>query len=417
MFKLLIISFKKIIIKTLYFLFFLLSPFLFILIIFLKPIIIVRIVPIMTNRYGHLAMNPEVYLVEKNMFKFSKKYLDLFFYSRYGICNYELFYLVKKNITIFPYFILEPVYNFIKKFFNKKINNYTIINFSQKVTDSNFYLDKFEISLKLSEDQINICKDILVKNYISEKDPFICIFNRDDAYLNSFRHKKDWYYLSHHNYDINKFSLSAELAANKNINVFRMGSKVEKEFNSINKNKRIIDYANSKFRSELMDIYLASKCLFGISSGTGNSQVAIVFRRPILDLNANLHHLFTYKKDSILLSKHYFSKREKRYLTLKEILKYNINELATRNQLDNAGIEMIDCGDDEIASAVLELVDRLSGKWTDTEYNLDLQRRFKKIYSQWMGNQYVNGHKWHGDIIRANYSTNFLIKNIEWLNE
>jgi hypothetical protein len=101
MFKLLIISFKKIIIKTLYFLFFLLSPFLFILIIFLKPIIIVRIVPIMTNRYGHLAMNPEVYLVEKNMFKFSKKYLDLFFYSRYGICNYELFYLVKKILLFF----------------------------------------------------------------------------------------------------------------------------------------------------------------------------------------------------------------------------------------------------------------------------------------------------------------------------
>ena len=105
------------------------------------------------------------------------------------------------------------------------------------------------------------------------------------------------------------------------------------------------------------------------------------------------------------------------YSSHKEILKFNINELATRNQLHNAGIEMIDCGDDEIASAVFELVERLSGKWTDTEYNLDLQRRFKKIYSQWMGNQYVNGHKWHGDIIRANYSTNFLIKNIEWLNE
>jgi hypothetical protein len=46
--------------------------------------------------------------------------------------------------------------------------------------------------------------------------------------------------------------------------------------------------------------------------------------------------------------------------------------------------------------------------------NLDLQRRFKKIYSQWMGNQYANNHKWHADTIRANYSTIFLIKNIEW---
>ena len=59
---------KKITIKVLYLVFFLLSPFLFILIIFLKPLIIVRITPIMTNRYGHLSMNPEIYLVEKNKF-------------------------------------------------------------------------------------------------------------------------------------------------------------------------------------------------------------------------------------------------------------------------------------------------------------------------------------------------------------
>ena len=86
-----------------------------------------------------------------------------------------------------------------------------------------------------------------------------------------------------------------------NIKVFRMGAKVEDKFDLNDEN--IFDYANSSLRSELMDIFLASNCYFGISCGTGSSHVAILNRKPIVDLNANLHHLFTFLDKSILLSK------------------------------------------------------------------------------------------------------------------
>ena len=123
---------------------------------------------------------------------------------------------------------------------------------------------------------------------------FACLFNRDDAYLNSFKYKKNMYYLSHHNYPISQFTMAAESLANRDVYVFRMGAKVEDTFNL--NNPKIIDYANSKLRSELMDIYLASKCLFGINCGTGSSTIAQVFRKPMLDLNANLLHLQTFWK-------------------------------------------------------------------------------------------------------------------------
>ena len=78
-------------------LFTILSPIIFILVKILKPFVVIRFIPLLTSRLGHLSLNPEVYLLEKKEFKSSIKYLDLFFTSRYGICNYELLKLRKKK--------------------------------------------------------------------------------------------------------------------------------------------------------------------------------------------------------------------------------------------------------------------------------------------------------------------------------
>jgi hypothetical protein len=113
----------------------------------------------MTNRYGHLAMNPEVYLVEKNMFKFSKKYLDLFFYSRYGICNYELFYLVKKNIKIYD---INNKLDYVNKFFDLVISINTLHNLKLK----NLYQCLQEI------ERIGKSKFVCVESYKNEEEQF-----------------------------------------------------------------------------------------------------------------------------------------------------------------------------------------------------------------------------------------------------
>ena len=47
----------------------------------------------------------------------------------------------------------------------------------------------------------------------------------------------------------------------------------------------VIDYANSQYRSDFMDIYLTSKCEFFISSGGGLDGVAVIFDKPILYIN------------------------------------------------------------------------------------------------------------------------------------
>ena len=75
------------------------------------------------------------------------------------------------------------------------------------------------------------------------------------------------------------FLLAAETLANKGYKIFRLGKKVKKSFTS--KNSNIIDYANSEFRSDFLDLFIGKVCKFGVSTGTGIENVATVFRKPL----------------------------------------------------------------------------------------------------------------------------------------
>ncbi len=206
----------------------------------------------------------------------------------------------------------------------------------------------------------------------------------------------------------------AKKLSNRNIFVFRMGSLVEEKF-EIN-DPKVIDYANSKFRSELMDFYLASECLFNVVSGTGSGAVSQLYRKPTIDLCANLHDHTTYFENNILLCKHYYHSIKKRNLTLKEILEFKRSETSRRDQLDKKNIEMIDCSSKEISDVTIEMLDRLEGKWKDNERLIEMQKKFKK--QNW-NNLYIdiNGNKYYfHNKIKARYSSDFLLQNPEWLN-
>ena len=111
---------KKILKFSTLLLFYFLSPILYIIVKLLRPIKIIRVIPLLSNRYGHLVINPEFYLLEKLYDKDKEKYFDLFYTVRYGVSNYEVLKLWKKKINILPYYLLEPLHKFTNKFEKKK---------------------------------------------------------------------------------------------------------------------------------------------------------------------------------------------------------------------------------------------------------------------------------------------------------
>ena len=98
--------------------------------------------------------------------------------------------------------------------------------------------------------------------------------------------------------------------------VFRMGKIVEKPFNL--DHPLILDYANSTYRSDFLDIWLLANCFFCISTGVGLEEVARIFRKPIVNVNYLPLSNFVSYSQCISVPKHLVWKDTKKKLTASE---------------------------------------------------------------------------------------------------
>jgi len=68
----------------------------------------------------------------------------------------------------------------------------------------------------------------------------------------------------------------------KGYTVVRLGDRVE---NLLPQMDGFVDYANSKFKSEEMDIYLITNCYFYLGTNSGIFDLAVLFRVPMVTVN------------------------------------------------------------------------------------------------------------------------------------
>ena len=97
-----------------------------------------------------------------------------------------------------------------------------------------------------------------------------------------------------------------------------MGALAKKKIET--NNKKIIDYANSNFRSEFLDIFLLENCSFGITGNVGLDGLFRTFRKPsVICSMVPIGYLATYRNDWIHLFKTLFNRKKNRNLSLNEI--------------------------------------------------------------------------------------------------
>ena len=118
----------------LYFLYFLISPFLILFILILyKFNIIIRVVPLITDRIGHFASNSAIcYFSKKNLNKNNNfKFIDFVFFQK-NISNNFLAHKIKDKLKISNRYLCFTIY-FVLKLLSKNLIylNYfiTIISF------------------------------------------------------------------------------------------------------------------------------------------------------------------------------------------------------------------------------------------------------------------------------------------------
>jgi len=85
--------------------------------------------------------------------------------------------------------------------------------------------------------------------------------------------------------------------------------------------ERVIDYPHTRFKSELMDIYLTSQCRFYVAATSGATDVASLFWKPMIRVNFSGWAIsYPLRKTDIGLIKHIYSLSRNRFLSLQEIL-------------------------------------------------------------------------------------------------
>ena len=231
------------------------------------------------HRYGHLALEPEIFLAEQEIMKATNASHErvISIWSLGPVAKQSNRFLAKKwkdELLVLPSWFVGSLHRVGLVFPFLKLEEPKL-----SITGSLNGLDKTDSHMSLSEEEIEEGRRQLVEIGINPDKPYVCLIVRDSGHYKSKGViESAGYELL--NFDINCFTGVAEELVGNGFQVIRMGSGSERPFTS--KPDGVIDYALSKSRSEFLDVYLAATCEFAVSTQTGPDAVCMLFRRPVL---------------------------------------------------------------------------------------------------------------------------------------
>ena len=243
----------------------------------LRPLYLIRFGFITNGIFGHFTFEPEYYLCKKVKSKTIS--LDLFYFQSLKSVNKQWEKMVKRSIHVTPFIrFLYQVNNLFPWGEHHVVN---IMDSGSRDTNNIFH--DFNQQIKLLSNEESYAEECLKEFGFKKDDKFVCLISRDSSYKSKIDPKVNWSYHNYRDSDINNYKEAALKLADMGYFVFRIGAVVEKEFNV--DHDRVIDYASSNVKSDLLDIFLISKCAFIIIGESGISSLAMTFRVPIAFVN------------------------------------------------------------------------------------------------------------------------------------
>tara|TARA_B100001964_G_scaffold53159_1_gene60239 strand:- start:5823 stop:7133 length:1311 start_codon:yes stop_codon:yes gene_type:complete len=233
-------------------------------------------------------------------------------------------------------------------------------------------LSSVKYDIQLTSDQLTCGKINSEKMGIPQNAWFVCLHIREQGYLgNSADNYRDS--------NISNYTKAIHFITKKGGYVIRMG---DPSMTPIRPMENVIDYANSEYRSDLMDIYLVSQCRFFLGCDSGLFFLAWLFHKPCCLVNlAELVVSPPIFDHSIFIPKRFYSKKKRRFVSLKE-------ELSTSTPFMNPDYMYVENSPEEIFETVKEHFCFLdNGKFTGNKRSQeefhDLRRkRYENILSE-----------------------------------
>ena len=373
----------------------------------LRPIVTIRFRNMPADEIGPLTVVSQHYLRIKETQQ-KKRQLD--------------FWYLKDSVKVSNDYMLNFVKSQIKVHSSRFIELVAAI--SEKLPGAQHHQIESEIritllegvgkKLKLPQKDRDSSSEYVKKIGIDPQKEFIALMVRDGAYKSDIvqansllRTDKEIY----RNQNINDYLQVAEKFASMNVQIVRMGAKVERPFTS--NSPLIIDYASTGMRTEAADIYLASECAMCISTNLGFDHIAAMSGKLRVITNQALiiqaSTLF-YSTDVFILQR-FIERSSGRLLTLSESLQVaEIRNLDWYHKVIDRGLDFVRNTPEEILEASLEGWQRSKGQWVDSPEGLELQAKYWHIYDTFFPehkDRFLNG--------RPHVGASFLRNNKSWL--
>ena len=375
----------------------------------IRPVFLVRIGVMRSDRIGHFALETELWILERvsGVATRPKRSIDLW-YAPEPIANRVLYKMWTQVLTIWPNWLMVTVFRL-----NQLIpgtSAHEIENATSSCLDVHNLLDIYPPRLKFTAMQLEQGQKGLAELGIKPTDRFVCFIVRDSAYTKKAFPEKDMSYHDFRNCDVNDYVAGAEALADRGLFVLRMGSVVSKPL--VSNNPRVIDYANSKVRSEFMDLFLGAHCEFNVSDGLGFYAIPAMFRRPNAYVNYSPFFMFYSSRTCDLgIAKTMIDTATGKRLNLTEMGERGVARSRASVEFVKAGVSVKSNTPSEIRDLMLEMLDRLEGKWKAQPLDDELQNKFWKKYSEIIG---PDRETFHGEIW-SKYGAQFLRDNQDWI--
>ena len=364
-------------------------------IILISPVWLIRIGKIPSNRIGHLAGNIELHILEKTLRKhlFNGFNSNIYFPGYYPICNKFLLNKWAKHLTILPKSLLNPLYNWLSLVSRKHV-----LDFPNRDRDIHNLLDKTEPTIEFDCDEI-LTGDHFINHVNPTNKKIVCVIIRDDAYLKDHLPLANMSYHDFRNYKLDNYLPAIKKLIQLKYFVIRMGSKAKNRIPFEDSN--FLDYPFSGYRSEFLDIFIAYRCHFVISTSTGWDAVpGVMFRKPMLICPMMPIANFWTFSSKFMLTTANLCKSSNRKLTLTEIFELNLENVFDIEEYD----VIIENSSQEILDAVIDMVNYIEVG----NLNLNSNKIFWTVFEKHIRDK--NLRNLHGEM-RAIMSPSFLESN------
>jgi putative glycosyltransferase (TIGR04372 family) len=335
-------------------------PVVFIFYLLRKYVVVEFVLPNVTL-FGHLALEPEKVLSNiashgSRSVGDPKRILIWSLGKSREQVNKALVKIWRRELFVLPSAVIDAMHRASKWLPNFEMK---VLQFD-KLHENDHVLDLCDSNLKLTSSEIEMGEKYLRHVGIEAHTPYICLVVREAAWAPPTTGPSSSGTLRSRSFE--DFLLAAEALADLGVAVVKLGA--AGTFKTAG--TKIIDYANSKDKSEFLDVYLPAHAKCVVSTMSGPDAVALVGRVPVLYVDIAQYSLcFAGTRLVTWVPARLISQKSGRAMSLSETFESGAGRFLGSSAFEQAGIKIEQSSPEQIRDYCLDFYQSLTNQKLD----------------------------------------------------